>query len=307
MSTKATEPPTLGSRHTSPTSIRVWSRTDRLRCERVVVVQVTKVGPRDQVGAPAAKRRGFPPDTRLLGCWDAHQPLVRPKPIVVEVEHRQRTPKMVIRQEDEVFQALSTESPDEAFDVSLGVRCTVRDWNPLDAEYAMEPGIERTAVLTWELDTSPWVLPEDAVVVVKQKPWRLAPWSGLPKLLFDPAQRRRPGHGEVNDLTGVQSHDDQDVASREVPHHLCGEVHREELVGVGGQETAPCRLRWPADSTMYCLIVLVLWSTPSLIFISSAIRPSPHSGWSVEMRLMKAMCWRGILGRPGELPERRLQ
>ena len=61
------------------------------------------------------------------------------------------------------------------------------------------------------------------------------------------------------------------------------------------------------DSTMYRLIVLVLWSTPSLIFISSAIRSSPHSGWSVEMRLMKAMCWRGILGRPGEPPERRLQ
>ena len=73
---------------------------------------------------------------------------------------------MVIRQEDEVVQALSTESPDEAFDMSLGVRCTVRDRNPLDAEYAMEPGIERTAVPAREIGLGSWVLTEDAVVVV---------------------------------------------------------------------------------------------------------------------------------------------
>jgi len=220
-------------------------RSDQLRCERIVVVQAAKDGPRDQVIASAAKSCRARPPRRLLGYRDAHQPLVRPKPVVVGDELRQRTSKMIIRQEDEVFQALSTESPDEAFNVSLGVRCTVRDWNPLDAEYAMEPGIERTAVPTWALDTSSSVLPEDAVVVVKQEPWHLAPWSSLPKLLLDPAQRRRPGHGEVNDLPGVQSHDDQDVPSREVPHHLCGEIHREDFVGVGGQETAPCRRRWP--------------------------------------------------------------
>ena len=39
----------------------------------------------------------------------------------------------------------------------------------------------------------------------------------------------------------------------------------------------------------------------------SAILSSPHSGWSVEMRRMKAMCLRGIRGRPTWQRERRRQ
>ncbi len=45
-------------------------------------------------------------------------------------------------------------------------------------------------------------------------------------------------------------------------------------------------------------MVLGAWWMPNLAASSSAILSSPQPGWSVEMRLMKAMCSRGMRGRP---------
>ena len=50
---------------------------------------------------------------------------------------------------------------------------------------------------------------------------------------------------------------------------------------------------------MYRRIVLPEWLIPNLAASSSAILSSPYSGWSVDMRLMKLMCFHGIRGRPG--------
>ena len=46
-------------------------------------------------------------------------------------------------------------------------------------------------------------------------------------------------------------------------------------------------------------IVLGQWSTSSFSFNSKAMRSSPHSGCSAEMRRMNSMCCFGIRGLPG--------
>jgi hypothetical protein len=55
---------------------------------------------------------------------------------------------------------------------------------------------------------------------------------------------------------------------------------------------------------MYLRIVLGECSTPSFALNSNAIRSSPHSGWSDEIRRIKVMWLREILGRPLNPPDR---
>ena len=62
----------------------------------------------------------------------------------------------------------------------------------------------------------------------------------------------------------------------------------------------------PFQVTMYRRMVLGACSTPSFALSSSAIRSSPHPGLSDEIRRIKLMWLRGILGHPGP-PDRRLQ
>ena len=68
---------------------------------------------------------------------------------------------------------------------------------------------------------------------------------------------------------------------------------------------ARCRWKVGAAPRMYRRTVLGLCSMPNLSLSSRAMRSSPHSGWSVEIRLMKRMCSQGIRGRPTDAERRR--
>ena len=149
--------------------------------------------------------------------------------IVVFDEFCRHAPDVVLAEEHEVVEGIFAQSSIKPLYVSVCVGGPVRDRNAFDSHHIVEPTVEMAAVRPLpsigSLDCrSLAVLAEDAVVVMNQKPRRLAPRCGVSDLQLDPRQGRRCRELPMNDTARFDLHDDENVNDCEESRVLGEEI-----------------------------------------------------------------------------------
>ena len=81
----------------------------------------------------------------------------------------------------------------------------------------------------------------DPDAVVKEKAPCCSPGCRLAELLLDPFEGGVAGHGDVENLTSPERHDDEDVGHGVVPEDLRREIDGPDLAGMRREEQPPRR------------------------------------------------------------------
>jgi hypothetical protein len=212
--------------------------TRALRGSSVIVEEAVEHGDRKE--SSAIRRRLAELGIRDRDCMDA---LVNAGPVIVGKELVADASDVFAAEEEEMVEGFPAERAVEALDVGARVGCAVGDLDSADPEGLEEPAVEGGAVRSLlagrGIDDRDAGLSVLGVAVVDQEARLCALGGGFTDLLLDPREGRVVGGVPVDDASGFDLHDEEEVEGLEPDRVLGEEIAGPDFLEVVLHEGAP--------------------------------------------------------------------